>query len=601
MYITTVSRKNPYSSKVFEYQRLVESIRTSRGPRQKFILNLGKLPLPKSKWELLVQRIEDIIHGQESLLPLDPEIERLAQGYAQDLIQKLEEEYDESGPAYELLDIDSLSNSRDRRIGAEYVSLSYLRRLGLESCLEGCKFTKRQVEVACLLIIGRMVWPGSEKRTYRWARYISGLDELLDTDFRHLSLKTLYRVSDKILKNKEAIERHLRDKERDLFSLDEKIILYDLTNTFFEGVGAKNSKAKFGRSKEKRNDCRLVTLGLILDGNGFPKASRVFPGNQSEPVTLLDMVKELKKAAPSLGTKERPTIVIDAGIATEENLRKLKKDGYHYICVSRKRMKPPESDDFVVIKNEKANKIEAHIKTSGGEVFLYCKTRLRQKKEKAIQSRLEQYFEAELDRSACGLKKKGGIKNYQKVCERIGRAREKYAKIAQFYEISVEEKDGRATSVNWKYVKKTDSDNHFSGSYWLRTDRTDLSEEEIWDIYTMLTDLEDAFRTMKSEIGIRPNYHQKEDRSDGHIFITLIAYHIVHSIRTALKNQGINYRWETIRSILSTHNRVTNRLKSKEGKTIYVRKCIEAEPQHKLIYDALNLDYIPCKPKKCRI
>lgn len=196
--------------------------------------------------------------------------------------------------------------------------------------------------------------------------------------------------------------------------------------------------------------------------------------------------------------------------------------------------------------------------------------------------------------------KKGCTKNYQKVCERIGRLKEKYSKIAKFYNITVEEKDGLADKITWQYIKD-ESDQKFSGSYYLRTDRSDLSEKEIWEIYTMLTELEDAFRALKSELDIQPLYHQKEGRSDAHIFITVVGYHILHSIRTRLKQVGLNYRWATIRKLLSTQGRVTTRLETESGKTIYIRKCSEPEPFHKTIYDALNLDYVPCKSKRVTI
>ena len=603
MFIKTVKKRNKYSPKTFEYQYLVESIRTDKGPRQRFLLNLGKLSLPQAQWPLLAKRIEEIVRGQEGLFPADPEIERLATQYAQKLLIKYEAEYSESDEKqYESVDVDSLTNLRFRTIGAEYVSLSYLKELQLDRCFSECGFSSRELEVASLLIIGRMVSAGSERHTHWWGQNISALDELLGTDFSNLSLNTLYKTTDRILENKQVIEKHLRDRERDLFALEEKIILYDLTNTFFEGQALSNPKAKFGRSKDKRSDCRLLTLGLIIDGRGFPKVSRVFAGNQSEPTTLLEMINALREADPTWSNRlpgDKPTVVIDAGLATEENLKELKSD-YHYICVSRKRLSPPESDDFILIKDDKKNKLEAQYLTHNGEVFLYCKSQLKGKKENAIQHRLEQLFEDNLNHLAQSIHRKGCTKNYQKVCERIGRLKEKYSKIAQFYNISVEQKDGLATKITWQYIKD-ECDQKFSGSYYLRTDRDDLSEKQIWEIYTMLTELEDAFRSLKSELDIRPIYHQREDRGDAHIFIAVIGYHILHTIRTRLKQAGLNYRWETIRKLLSTHGRVTTRLKTESGKTIYIRKCSEPEPFPKTIYDVLNLDYLPCKPKKVTI
>ena len=605
MFITTVPHKNKYSKKTYEYQHLLESVRTEKGPRQKFFLNLGKLELPEEEWPLLAKRIEEIIRGQEKLFAGSPVIERLANQYAQKLIRKYEFEYSESDQKqYETIDVDSVTNHRSRTVGAEYVSLSFLKKLQIDKLLSECGLSNREVKVAILLFIGRLVFPGSERRTHRWAQQISALDELLDTNFSNLSLNTLYDVSDKILENKDVIEEHLRYKERDLFSLDEKIILYDLTNTYLEGQARRNPKAKFGVSKQKRSDCRLLTLGLVIDGKGFPKTSKIFAGNQSEPKTLLEMINALRTNNPKQSENksknaDKPTVVIDAGIATEVNLKEL-KGSYHYICVSR--TKPPLTglDDFIIIKDDKENKVEAQRITQNEDVFLYCKSRLKQKKEKAMQSRFEQLFEDQLKHIAESIHKKGCTKKYQKVCERIGRLKEKYARIAQFYHISVEDKDGLASKITWQYIKER-SDQKFSGSYYLRTDREDLSEKQIWEIYTMLGEIEDAFQSMKSELNIRPVYHQKEYRSDAHIFITVGSYHILHSIRTRLKQVGINYKWSTIREMLSTHCRVTNRMRTKSDEMLYIRKCSEPEPLHKLIYDSLNLDYTPCKARRFKI
>ena len=601
MFIKTVTKRNRYSPKQFKYQCLVESVRTPKGPRHNYLLNLGKLTLPKSQWPLLTKRIEQIIHGQKTLFRGDPEIERLANYYAQELLRRSEVEYSTSdGGNYETVDLNSLGNSRVRTVGAEHVALSYFRKLGLDKLLSECGFSKRAVDVATLLVIGRLVSPGSERHTHCWAQHISALDEMLDTDFSHLSLNTLYRVAKKMLEVKDEIEKHLCSRERDLFGLEENIILYDLTNTFLEGRAAGNPKAKFGKSKEKRSDCRLLTLGLVVDGRGFPKTSKVFRGNQSEPETLLEMINDLREANPEEAGADqvtgKPTVVIDAGIATEENLEHLKPD-YHYICVSRKKMKPPESDDFILIKDDKKNRVHAQQITRDGEVFLYCKSQLKEKKEKSMQTRLEQLFEDQLQHIALSIHKKGCTKKYQKVCERIGRLKEKYAKIAQFYEISVEDNNGLAGKVTWRYVKD-ESDQKFSGSYYLRTDRTDLSEKEIWSIYTMLTELEDAFRSMKSELSMRPICHQKEIPSEAHIFITVSAYHVLHSVRTRLKQAGLVYRWKTIRERLWMHTRETTRLKTQEEKTIYIRKCSDPEAFHTTIYDALNLEHVPCRPRK---
>jgi hypothetical protein len=601
MFIRNVIKKNKYSSNVFEYQQLVESVRTEKGPRQTLLLNLGKLPITKDNWPRLAKRIESIITAQQQLFSEEPIIENLASHFAEKVIQKNLQPYNSEDNNYESVNINSLNNYKIRQIGAEYICYSFFKQLELDQCLKACDFNQRQLEIAALLIIGRLVSPGSERHTHYWAQKVSALDELMDTDFSSLSLNSLYKVCDNILENQELIEDHLRHKECDLFNLTETIILYDLTNTYFEGCARSNPKAKFARSKEKRSDCRLLTLGLVLDGKGFPKKSKVFEGNQSEPDTLLEMISALSQSYPpnTRTRKVKATVVIDAGLATEEKLSELKKE-YHYIAVSRKKIEPPPSDNFILIKEDTENKVQAQQISCNGEIFLYCKSKLKQKKEQSMQSRFRQHLEDQLSHIAQSIHKKGCTRNYQKVVERIGRLKEKYKRIARFYDITIEENDGLAKKISWHYLQEQ-SDQRFSGSYFLRTDRTDLTEQEIWDIYTMLNDIEAAFRAMKSDLFIRPIFHQKEMRSDAHIFITVVSYHILHSIRTLLKDVGINMCWSGIRERLSTHCRVTTRIKTQKEKIIYIRKCSEPEDFHRTIYDVLKLSRIPSKPKKFTI
>jgi transposase len=607
MFIREKIKKNKGSDKEYRYYELVESVRTEKGPRQRLLLNLGGLDIDKTRLPLLAAAISDIICGQQTLIQPEPDIKLLADFFAHDLLQKCER-HGRPSPVddYEDIRISSVKPQRPRSLGSEYVSLSFLEHLQLDIFFRSLGFTQRQVEIACLLIIGRLTSPGSERHTYHWGKQSSSLDELLSTDFTSLSLNSLYAVSDSLVHHQDQIERHLRKRERSVFGLPETLILYDLTNTYFEGEAADNPKAKFGRSKEKRSDCRLVTLGLVLDGQGFPKTSRVFAGNQSEPETLVDMIEKLENAQSDNGlSKEtsvqssdnqtKKTVVIDAGIATEETLSEVRKS-YHYICVSRKKHDlPVDISAFRTIRETKESQIDVYLSSSSDDVFLFCHSKGKRQKEQGIRGRLQQRYEEELSRIKASLQKKGGTKKYEKVLERLGRAKERYKKIAQYYTVHVEERNGYATQVTWELSKQQQADNAFSGNYVLRTDRTDLTDEEIWQIYTMLLDVEDAFRTMKSELGIRPNFHQKEHRSDGHLFITVLAYHILHSIRVCLKDHGIRDRWSTLRQRLRTVERITTCMRNKKGKMIYVRSCSEPEPFHKMIFDALNLSHCPLK------
>lgn len=222
-----------------------------------------------------------------------------------------------------------------------------------------------------------------------------------------------------------------------------------------------------------------------------------------------------------------------------------------------------------------------------GEIELYCHSTSKEKKEKGIKSFFSQRFEEELEKAKSSLFKKNGTKRYDKVIERIGRLKERFKRISHRYEITIKRdaKTNKAIAIDYhqKEIENTD------GVYVLRTNIKGIAEQEIWNIYTMLTDIEDAFCSMKSELGLRPVHHQKEPRVDGHLFITVIAYHILHTIRFNLRQKGIHYDWETIRNLLSTHVRISTTMKRKDGKMIHIRKSSKPELSHKEIYDALNL------------
>jgi transposase len=480
---------------------------------------------------------------------------------------------------------------RPRSVGVEHAALEILRELGLDRQLAGLGFNGPQQAAALGTIVARMAAPGSERATEAWLKDHSGLGELIDYDYERMSPMQLYRVSDQLLKHKEELERFLYDRERTLFDFDEVITLYDLTNTYFEGLGTMNANAARGKSKEKRSDCPLVTLALVLDGSGFPKRSEVFPGNASEPATLAQMIQKL---APEQA-EQPPTVVLDAGLATEDNLAWLVEQGYRYIVVSRKRQRQFDRDQAVTVKDQGDTCVEVQrvINPDTGEVELYCHSSQRENKERGIDERFSGRFEKELNKLADGLHKKRTVKRYDKVIERIGRLKQKYARAAQYYEITVDkdEKTGNASAIRWKRIKPVNET--FPGVYCLRSNQTEWSEALLWRTYTMLTDLEAVFRSLKSELGLRPVFHQTTDRVSGHLFISVLAYHLVHAIRLQLKACHIDLSWASIRHELEGQLRVTVELKRADGRTVHVRKATRPEPRQQRLYDALGIPHRP--------
>jgi transposase len=548
---------------------------------------------PEERWKDLANRIEEIITGQQRLFAYPEEVESLAHSYDRKLIRYqgepvLEKADGSSGEGvdYQRVDINTLENEYPHPVGTEYVIHETIKELELDEKLGSLGFNKAAVDVTVGVIAARLIAPSSERAAHIWLQTRTGIDDLLETDFSTLSQNRVYKVSDMLLRHKAEIEEHLRGKECTLFNLEETVILYDLTNTFFEGSGKYNSKAHFGHSKEKRSDCPLVTLGLVVDANGFPKKSDFFDGNISEPATLQGMLSSL--SYPSISGE--PLIVLDAGIATEANLRWLKDQGYGYIVVSRrKKTELPQGLEMVTLREDNQRRIEGKLINNPDtqEIELYCHSTAKEVKEEGIKSRFEKRFEDHLKKVQAGLDKRHGIKRYEKVLEKIGRLKERFRRVAHRYTIKIdkEEDTDRVKAISWGYKGK----NNQLGFYCLRSNQLDFKEQELFNIFSMLTDIEDAFRSMKSDLGLRPVYHQKEYRTDGHLFITVLAYHVLHSIRLKLKQQGITFSWSTIRDGLSTHVRISTTMKRDDDKVIHIRKSSRPEPFHLRIYNALRL------------
>jgi transposase len=561
-------------------------------------LNIGNnFTLPQEQWKELADRIEAIVTGQSSLFPAPEEIEQLAKRYARKIIRKHGRSRPESAeehcaPDFQTVDINSLDNEQIRSVGGESVVFETIKVLELDRKLEALGFNRPNSEAAIGVITARLPAPASERATHLWLQNKTSLDDLMDTSFASLSQDRVYKVSDMLLKNKTEIEAYLQKRETRLFNLEEKILLYDLTNTFFEGSGKYNQKAHFGVSKEKRSDCPLVTLALVMDADGFPKRSEVFEGNVSEPGTLEKIIPGISAAT------RKPIIVADAGIGTRKNIEWMTGQGFDYIVVSRKHLPEiPAGIEMVKVRENDHRLVQAAIRmNTSGEMEVYCHSSTKDIKEKGIQTRFEKRFEAALTDVQTALSRKGGTKKYEKVLEKIGRLKEKYRRVARRYEINVEKDDqsGNAVKIHWRMKQIDDT----SGYYTLRTSRTDFNEKEVFDIFTMLLDLEDAFRSMKSELGLRPVHHQIEYRCDGHLFITVLAYHVLQTIRMKLKSHGLTHSWSTIRNMLSTHHRVTTAMIRSDGKMLYVRKTAKPEACHIKIYDALGLAHRPGKISK---
>jgi transposase len=601
MYIRKTSQLDKKTGKPYSTHRLIESYRNAHGqPRQEMLVNLGThFLVPAEQWKSLTDRVEEILTGQAELLfgaemdALEQEAQRiaklvLAKGARAATRQQLSPPSSQIAD-YQSVDINSLNHQDIRFVGAEAVGYHAAKQLGLAEILMQCGFNEKQTGFALSSIIARLVAPGSERSTHRYLTEQSALDELLNRDLSKLPLHGLYRIGDQIFNKKVAIESALYQREVTLFNLEETVTLYDLTNTYFEGSALENAKAKYGRSKEKRSDCCLVALGMVLDSSGFPKKSKIYEGNISEPATFKEMIAEM-----SYSGDKKPTIVMDAGIATEENLAWLKTEDYRYIVVSRKKKSSiPEGAELLTLKANPKNKVTAHrvLNEAIGEVELYCHSEAKEAKGAVMKSKFEQRLETELTNLNTGLhKKRGSTRKYDKIMERIGRLKEKYSATAKYYdiEVTVNEDKTEATAISFK-LNPDKRNQKADGLYCLRSNHCEMGGEQLWEIYTMLTELEAAFRHLKSELGLRPVYHRVEGRVDAHLFISILAYHLLHTIRYQLKGAGIHDSWQQIRSTLKTHIRLTSTLKLENGRTLHIRKNSLPNIEQRRIYEALDM------------
>ncbi len=602
VFIRRTQTRRSHDGKPYFSHRLVQSERVGNTVRQRTRLNLGRhFDIPQAQWPRLCARIDDLLTGQAPLVADGPPaVEKEARRIAGQLVVRgAQAGGAAAGPAdVQPLDVDSLRLVRPRSVGVEQVGLWALEQLGLPALLADLGVNGALRAAAAGVIVGRFAHPASERATHRWLQERSGLGELLGVDFETVGAMQLYRASDALVKHRGAIETHLFDRAMGLFDLQPTVTLYDLTNTYFEGGAGGQPQAQRGHSKEKRSDCPLLTLGLMLDAGGFVRRSGVFAGNVREQRTPAGMLGALEAPAGAL-------VVMDRGVATEACVQWLRDHGYRYLVVSRERHRQFDAEAAVSLRTRSNQTVHLHkvVSTDPDEVRLYCYSEERAKKERAIVERFAARFEAALTRLHEGLARPRAHKRLDQVWQRIGRLKTKHPRVASHYQIGVtaDETGGKAVAVTWTRRPRDGSMATHPGVYCLRSSETDWDEDALWRTYTTLTDVEAVFRSLKSELGLRPIYHHKPRRADGRLFITVIAYQLVQVIRTRLREHGNAAGWTTLRRILEGQQRVTATFRRPDERTLHVRTATQAEPGQREIYDALGVDPHPGGVRKTLI
>jgi len=615
MFIKQINKKNTKDGKVFPQYHLVQSYRIGDKVSQNYILYLGDNELLKDKtnWNIIAKLLENKINGNvpisDDMLGVSKEILDMVDEYYQKYLHKnrskeeLEKEKQDYEARFETVDTESTKVIDCREIGAEAMSKRMLDRIGLRDFLKQKAWKEKDIDHAYIAIISRAVFRASEHRTEHWLANNSGLLELFRKKVNKVTRHDLYKSSKKLYDIKDELEIFFYDRLTDMFNIKNSIFIYDLTNTYFEGRKANSKIAKFGRNKEKRNDCKQVVLAAVINEQGFLNHSRIYEGNMSDPMTVLDLVKALDKSCDRSSDNwmidehiKKPMIVMDAGIATENNLILLREKGYEYVCVSRSKPKKDDKVDkenAIEIKSKKEEKILLKFMETkdNKDRWVYVKSEGKQKKEISMNERALQKYEEELEIVSQGVKNKYGTKKVEKVWERIGRIKERNKKVNKYYDIQIETNKDIVTEILWQ--RKEIEPNESSGEYYLRTNGTMRHEREVWDIYNMVREVESTFRCLKTDMKLRPIYHKTDDNTEAHLHLGLLAYNIVAPIRYQLKEHDINIGWTNIVRIMDTQKICSVAQKTKDNKTITTRTCSQPTPEAMEIYRSLNMSSIP--------
>ncbi len=638
MHFISETRYNPRTQSDDCYYRIKESFRDLAGrPRHRLMLTVGFIDEDLSPYDIRdIGRCLTWLHEHQGRQDLfgdamsryKEDVRRLALKYWDEMVKAGSVDAvrrtieDSRAKAERLVDVDTMEHTDAREVGAEWICLQAIRELGIDKFLEREGWSEIRINTALAQLITRTVYSPSELKSLDIMRENSAVCELL-TGSREWQpgFHATYEVAPALYELKDRLEDHLCRRTDSLFNVTNRIALFDLTNFYFEGRKDASKKAQYGRSKEKRSDCKLLVLALCINAAGFIRYSCILAGNTSDPDSLPAMVDTLAtRCRVPVSPEQRVLVCLDAGIATDDNLVKIREKGYDYLCVSRSRLKDyelePDAENVKVLDSRQQPISLTRVRhEEGGDYYLEINSPGKQLKEESMNRLFKERFEKELTKARESLSKKGGKKAYEKVIERVGRAIGKYPSISKYYVIDYirdEKNPKNMGDIQWRIAVPENVD-RLSGIYFLRTNREKLDEQTTWDYYNLIREIECTNRQLKTDLSLRPIYHQKDGRSDPHLFMGLIAYWIVNTIRYRMK--VVNQRreqeankdkkpdekrkrfptpfWTEIVRRMSTQKAVTTEAVNAMGEKVTVRLCSTPKKEAAEIYEMLGYKKMP--------
>ena len=638
MHFISETRYNPRTQCDDCYYRIKESFRDLAGrPRHRLMLTVGFIDEDLSPYDIRdIGRCLTWLHEHQGRQDLfgdamsryKEDVRRLALKYWDEMVKAGSVDAvrrtieDSRARAGRLVDVDTMEHTDAREVGAEWICLQAIRELGIDKFLEREGWSETRINTTLAQLITRTVYSPSELKSLDIMRENSAVCELL-TGSREWQpgFHATYEVAPALYELKDRLEDHLCRRTDSLFNVTNRIALFDLTNFYFEGRKDASKKAQYGRSKEKRSDCKLLVLALCINAAGFIRYSCILAGNTSDPDSLPAMVDTLAtRCRVPVSPGQRVLVCLDAGIATDDNLVKIREKGYDYLCVSRSRQKDyelePDAENVKVLDSRQQPISLTRVRhEEGGDYYLEINSPGKQLKEESMNRLFKERFEKELTKARESLSKKGGKKTYEKVIERVGRAIGKYPSISKYYVIDYirdEKNPKNMGDIQWR-IAVPENAGRLSGIYFLRTNREKLDEQTTWDYYNLIREIECTNRQLKTDLSLRPIYHQKDGRSDAHLFMGLLAYWIVNTIRYRMK--VVNQRreqeankdkkpdekrkrfptpfWTEIVRRMSTQKAVTTEAVNALGEKVTVRLCSTPKKEAAEIYEMLGYKKMP--------
>jgi transposase len=562
--------------KAHRYWSLVETVRTADGPRQRTVCYLGELNgSAQGRWLKTIEVFNE--QGESRQLKLFP----------------ADVPPPEDDPQVARVRIDRVRVERTRGFGECFLAWELWLRLQLDHFWG--ELLDQPVEetevpwsrVTALLAINRLCAPGSELAIeQRWFP-ATALDDILGIDADKINDTRLYRCLDRILPHKTKLEQHLRQRYGELFAAEFDVLLYDLTSSYVEGEAAKNPMLQRGYSRDHRGDCKQLVLALIVNGEGFPLSYETFDGNRADVSSLEAVMRMVERKYG----KARRVWVFDRGIVSEENLRRLRQhQGQYLVGTPRSKLKQFERELLAGDWNQVREDVEVKLVPvpGGEETYLLCRSAARKEKEKAIRSR----FSASLEKALAGLEKQirtGKLKDRNKIERRLGAIRARHARVTDLYSTQVVETEGKL-KLDWKIREdRRDWQQAREGAYLLRTNLPPDKPDTLWKSYIQLTEAEAVFRVLKSELAIRPIYHQLEHRTKAHVLVAFLGYALWVTLKHLLHGKKPDCSPAQALAIAARLQSTDIVLPTTDGREIRLRRVTTPDEEQRALFDRLGI------------